>query len=118
MPVFDGFKNSANIKKTALELKQLYVERDKAIAELMTKIATMRSNLMYLDEQINENSLMLKELGDKEKSMRRLVSKRLATPIQENETKMEVLDQKIEYEKNSITHKAIAKGIQILTEEI
>ena len=117
MPLFDGFKNRANIEKTKLELKQLYVERDKAIAQLVTRLASMRTNLMYLDEQINENSDAIKELTDKEKSVRKLVSKRVASPIEGNEAKIDLLNQQIELDKNSITKNAITKGIKILTEE-
>lgn len=117
MPVFDGFKNSANIQKTELELKQLQVERDKSIAQLMTRLATMRSNLIYLDNQINGNEKILKELSDKEKSIHKLVSKKIVSPIEENDVKIEVLNQKIEQIKNSITYNSIKRGIQILTEE-
>ena len=117
MPLFDGFKNSANIKKTALELKQMQVERDKAIAQLSARLAAMRSNLIYLDEQISDNNIILSELSDKEKSVHKLLSKRLISPIEENDVKIEKLNQKIELEKNSATKIAITKGIQILTEE-
>ena len=118
MPVFDGFKNRANIEKTTLELKQMHLERDKAIAELATKLATMRSNLLYLEEQISENNQMQEELMSKEKSVHKLVSKRLLSPIEENDVKIEILNQKIEFDKNNITHIAIEKGMQILTEEL
>ena len=117
MPLFDGMKNRANIQKTALELKQLYVERDKAIAQLMTRLSSMRSNLIYLDEQITENNEAIKELTDKEKSVSKLVSKRVVSPIEGNEAKIDLLSQKIELDKNSITKIAITKGIEILTEE-
>lgn len=118
MPVFDGFKNSSNIEKTKLELKQLYVERDKAIAQLMTKLANMRSNLIYLDEQVDENNKAIKELTDKENSSKRLAAKKLITPMELNDAKVELLNQQIELSKNMITHTAITKGIQILTEEL
>ena len=117
MPLFDGFRNSALIEKTALELKQLQIERDKAIAQLMTRLATMRANLMYLEEQINENNKAYKQLTDKEKSTHKLVSKKLVSPTDENEAKIDVLNTKIEIEKNTITQNALTRGIQILTEE-
>ena len=117
MPLFDGFKNSANIQKTMLELKQMNIERDKAIAELATKLATMRSNLIYLDEQINENNQAMSELKDKAKSVHKLASKRLISPVDENDVKIELLNLEIEYDKNSVTHTAITQGIKILTEE-
>lgn len=116
MMLFDGMKNRANIHKTALEYKQLQVERDKAIAQLMTRLATMRSNLIYLDKQVDETNKMIDELTDKQTSVRRLVSKKLATPIEENEAKIKLLEQHIELEKNSITECAIQRGIQILTQ--
>ena len=116
MMLFDGMKNRANIHKTALEYKQLQVERDKAIAQLMTRLATMRSNLMFLDKQIEDNNKIIDELTDKEVSMKRLVSKKLATPIEENEAKIKLLEQHIELEKNSITEVAIQRGIQLLTQ--
>ena len=117
IPIFDGMKNSSNIQKTILELKQLHVERDKAIAQLMTRLANLRSNLMYLDDQIKEGNGILEELTDKEKSLRKLASKRLISPIEENEAKVELLNQLIESDKNSITRNAIMEGISILTEE-
>ena len=56
MMLFDGMKNRANIQKTNLELQQLNVQRDKEIAKFVTRLATMRSNLIYLDEQILINT--------------------------------------------------------------
>ena len=61
---------------------------------------------------------MLSELSDKEKSTRKLVSKRIISPIEYNNAKEELLNQEIELEKNTITKNAIIKGIQILTEEM
>lgn len=116
MPLFDGMKNSANIQKTKLELQQMQVERDKAMAQFMQRLAVMRSNLMYLNEQIEENDKIIAELSDKEKSVKRLTSKKLASPLEENETKIELLEQKIDKDKNSITAVALTRGIQILTE--
>ena len=116
MPVFDGFQNSANIRKAELEYKQLQIERDKAIAELMTRLAVMRSNLMYLDEQTQANSMAVDELKEKVKSLTKLSNKKVISPIEENEGKIELLQRQIELEKNRITAIAITKGIQILTD--
>jgi len=117
MPLFDGFKNSANIKRTALELEQLNVERDKAIAQFMTRLATMRSNLIYLNEQVENSNKILSELTDKEKSVKRLVAKRVSSPMDEIDVKAELLEHQIELEKNKVTAVSLRKGIQLLTEE-
>ena len=116
MPLFDGFKNYSDIKKTEVELKSLQIERDKAIAEYMTRLATLRSNLLYSDAQVNNANLMIKELEEKEKSKSRLLSKKLITPIELNEAKIETLERKIEFEKYRVTSAAIVKSIEILTE--
>ena len=117
VPLFDGMKNRSNIQRKKLELKQLMVERDKAIAQLMTRLANMRSNLIWLDKQVSENVYTLDELKDKEKSMNKLASKKLVSPIEKNEAKIELLNEQIEFFKNSITQVAITKGIEILSEE-
>ena len=58
---------------------------------------------------------MVKELTDKQKSVKRLVEKKLASPIEENDVTIELLQAQIELEKNTITSNAIVRGIQILT---
>ena len=59
---------------------------------------------------------MIKELEEKEKSKSRLLSKKLITPIELNEAKIETLERKIEFEKYRVTSAAIVKSIEILTE--
>lgn len=115
MLAFDGMKNRANIQKKTLEYKQLQVERDKSIAEFAMKIAGMRSNLLYLEKQLETNNNIIKELTDKQKSTHRLVAKKLATPIDENDVTIELLEQQIEQVKNSLTSVAISKGLEVLT---
>ena len=115
MPVFDGFHTSAMVQTASLELKKQFIQRDKAIAELMTRLSTMRSNLMYLERQTEDAQELLYELMDKEKSTKRLVDKKEITPIEWNQIQVEMLEQEIELIKNSSTVLAILKGIQVLT---
>lgn len=115
MPLFDGFKTSAAVQKASLELKKQLVERDKSIAEFMNKLSIMRSNLFFMEKQANANKEALDELIKKEKSQKRLLDKKVITPMEWNETRIELLQQKIEYEKNAVTFIAILKGIQTLT---
>ncbi len=115
MPVFDGFKTSAAVQKASIALQQQIVKRDKAIAELMTRLSTMRSNLMYLENQVEKGNELLEELMDKEKSTKRLAEKQIITPIELNDTRVQVLEQMIDYEKTSSTAIATLKGIEIIT---
>lgn len=115
MPVFDGFKTSAAVQKASIALQQQIVKRDKAIAELMTRLSSMRSNLMYLESQVEKGNELLEELIDKEKSTKRLADKQVITPIELNDTRVQVLEQMIDYERTSSTAIATLKGIEILT---
>ena len=115
MPVFDGFKNSAEVQTANLELQQQLIKRDKAIAQFMTRLATMRTNYIYLNKQIEADEVLANELENKEKSIKKLVDKKVSTPIELNETKIQLLEQKIELNKNITTTIAIQKAIQALT---
>ncbi len=115
MPVFDGFKTSANVQKASLALKEQMIKRDKAIAEFMTKLSVMRSNLFYLEEQTETSKKILTELKDKENSVQRLANKQLISPLELNMAKIELLEQQIEYEKNASTAVGTLKAIQTLT---
>ena len=57
-------------------MQQQLVKRDKAIAQLMTRLATMRTNLIYLDKQIESDEILTKELKTKENSLKRLTDKK------------------------------------------
>jgi len=115
MPVFDGLQNLSDIRKSKLELEKLHVERDKAIAEYRQKLQTMRSNLTYLDKEISGNEKIVKELKDKTNSQNILLSQKLISPIELNETKIELLNEQMEYQKNMIAKTAILNGIQVIT---
>ena len=95
MPVFDGFKNKAEIEVANLELQQQLIKRDKAIAEFMTRLATMRTNIIYLNEQAKTSEAICQELDDSLKGVKRLVDKKISTPIELNEAKIKLIEQKI-----------------------
>lgn len=116
MPLFDGMKQASVLEKSKLELKKSEVERDKALAELKNRVSTMRSNLHWLDKQIENNQNIIKELADKEVSTNKLLSRRLISPIEANDVKISLLKEKIDYEKNKATEVATLKGIQALTD--
>lgn len=116
MPVFDGLKNYSDIKRVNYELQQAMVQRDKAVAEWLARLSTMRSNLMWLKDQSEATAKIIDELTDKSNSKKRLKNSKLITPIEENDTKIELLEANIEYAKNSITQTAILNAIKTLVE--
>ena len=115
MPIFDGFQTSANVQKASLELQQQQVFRDKVIAELMNKLSIMRSNLIYLQQQTITSQKAFDELKDKEKAVKKLVDKKISTPLELNQAKIDALTLQVECIKHSITSIATLKAIQTLT---
>lgn len=117
MPLFDGFKNAANIQTKKLELQQLYVERDKAIAELTAKLSTMRSNIINLNSQLENDEVIQKNLNEKYNAANKLLSKRMISPMEVNNAKIEILKEQNEFIKNKVAISATEKGIEALTRE-
>ncbi len=115
IPVFDGLQNKASVEKVKLELQQAGIKRDKALAEWMTRLAILKSNHFYLTEQIKENEKIIEELSKKADSETRLLSNRAISPLELNNTKIELLKEKNELEKNRATMISVLKGIEILT---
>ena len=70
---------------------------------------------LYLNKQIEADEILTNELVNKEKSIKKLVDKKISTPIELNEAKIQLLEQKIEMSKNITTTIAIQRAIQALT---
>ena len=68
VPVFDGMKNYSQVQRAKMELGQMQVQRDKAIAQWLTRLSTLRGNYLYLGKQIEDNEKILKTLNDKNKA--------------------------------------------------
>lgn len=117
MPIFDGFINSANVEKARLEFEQVQIERDKAIAQWTSKLAILRSNLSFLKQQSSLYQATIAQLLDKEHSTKKLLQKKLISPIEYNQTQIDTLEEQINFEKNRITIISMIKAIEILTKE-
>ncbi len=115
MPIFDGLKNREEIKKAEIEKTQLEIERDKSMAEYKMRLVTLRNNLGYENDQINTDNKILKSLNEKVSNQTRLLSKKLISPKELNDAKIEKLEQEIELTKDNLMKFAIVKSIQILT---
>ena len=114
MALFDGLKNRSNVQKASFELRQMQVKRDKAIAQWLARLATLRSNFIYMSNEIECSERIIKELKDKDSSLLRLVSKKVISPIEQNDSKIKLIEQQIEYVNNKATNVAIMQGIAVL----
>ena len=92
----------------------MQVKRDKAIAQWLARLATLRSNFIYMSNEIECSERIIKELKDKDSSLFRLVSKKVISPIEQNDSKIKLIEQQIEYVNNKATNVAIMQGIAVL----
>ena len=115
MPVFDGMKQAAIVEQARLEYEKSLVEKDKALADIKNRVTTMRTNLYYLEKQLENNSKIINELTEKEENSIKLLAQRIISPIEANQVKIDLLKEKSDFEVNKITKVATLKGIEALT---
>ena len=114
-PLFDGMKNSAEIKKAKLECMKVEVSRDKAIAEFANRLSTMRSKLVYTGKLIDNNETIIKKLTEQTVLNEKLLKQKIISPIDKNASEIALLREQAQYSKNKMTQVAILKSIQVLT---
>ena len=88
---------------------------EKSIAELTKKINTLKSNYKFNNEQLSASDNIIKELNSKEISTAKLLKNRLVSPIDLQDAKVAILEEKIENLKLKTTTVAILKSLQVLT---
>lgn len=114
-PLFDGMKNSAEIKKAKLECAKMEVSRDKAMAEFANRLSTMRSKLVYTGKLVDNNETIIKKLTEQTVLNEKLLKQKIISPIDMNASEISLLKEQAEYSKNKMTQIAILKSIEILT---
>ncbi|MCQ2743569.1 MAG: TolC family protein [bacterium] len=115
MTPFDGGKVRSKVKQTEIEVKKVKVEKAKAIAELTKKIDTLKSNYKTNNSQLEASNSMVKELTTKEISMTKLLKNKIISPIDLQDSKVALLEEKIDNLKLKTTAVAIARSLQVLT---
>ena len=115
VPIFDGMKNSADIKKAKLECEKMEVSRDKAMAEYANRLSTMRSKLVYTKKLTDNNKNIIQKLTEKNNMNKKLLKQKLISPLDLNSSEIDLLKEQAEYSKNKLTQTAILKSIEVLT---
>lgn len=115
MPVFDGMKQASIVEQARLDYEKSKIEKDKAIADIKNRVTTMRTNLYYLEKQLENNKKIISELTEKEENSKKLLEQRIISPIDLNQVKIDLLKEKNDFEVNKITKVATLKGIEALT---
>jgi len=118
LPVFDGFKNQAQRKKTELEIARLEIERDKKVAELTSKYEKLHKTNIYYNEEIKAQENLLAKVNDKLDMIDKLDQQKLVNKTDVLQNKEELLSQKLELEKTLTNKISNFKKLQIMSQEL
>ena len=115
MVPFDGGKNRSKVKKLELELKKIEIEKKKSIAEIKKQIYTLGANLNANNHQLTASNEMVKDLSEKESATEKMCTNRLISPVELNNAKVMLLEEKIENLKYKTFVVAIKRSLEVLT---
>ncbi|OPY13160.1 MAG: outer membrane channel protein [Syntrophus sp. PtaB.Bin001] len=116
IPIFDGFKNRAQVEKARLELQQLQVEKEKKLSELSSRYEKLREQSRILGKSFDnqQEALTLAETAAMMKD--RLAEKKIVEEVQRLRKQIELVTQRCELARAGILKAAAARELQIMAE--
>jgi outer membrane protein len=115
LPLFDGFKNSAQIERAGLEMDRLKVEREKKLTELTYRYATLAESQRTYAESARNQTEMLAKIATKLSMSERLSERQIIEYADLLAQRIELVSQRFELMKTTITKSATARELQILS---
>jgi len=116
LPIFDGFKNSAQRQKTEFEIARLEIERDKKVAELVNKFEKIHKTAQFYNIEIQNQEDLLAKVNNKIEMIDKLDQQKLVNKTEVLSSKEELLSQKLELEKTITSKISNFKKLQIMSE--
>lgn len=115
LPVFDGFKNKSQQKKTELEIQKLEYQRDQAVDEFNRKLNTLNKKLAVYKEQKDNYNLLLSEIKQKKAMSERLLEQKLISKLEIMDLRADLTLKEMELEKIQVETIMTIEGINALT---
>lgn len=112
---FDGFKNRANREKTAFEIEELKLEKEKRLADLKKEYDKSFQSFEIYTEELNIKRDVLNTVKDKLSAVDRLTANKLADNNELLAVKAELLTQEYELEQNIINISSKIEEMKIIT---
>ena len=104
MPIFDGFKNSAQRAKAKLELERLQVQLDETMSEMKTQYSQTADDLDNANIQMENNEKALELVNTKLEMVDRLNKNGVVDKTSFLKEEASLLNQKFELEQNKLKH--------------
>jgi outer membrane protein len=118
IPIFEGFKKSAEMEKTTLEIDRLKIEKQKKLAELANRHAKLDETRRVYIKGIETQKDMLTKVEDKLYMTGRLTEQKVVDWVDFLNQRIEMVNQRFELVKTISTKVSAIKELRILSEGI
>lgn len=115
LPLFDGFKTSAQIEKVRLEIERLKMEWAKKSSELASRHAKLREAVQAFETGVGHQKEALGKVEEKLRMVERLTDQKIWEHAELLSQQIELLNQKWDLEKALINRASTALELKILS---
>lgn len=116
LPVFDGFKNSAQKDKLKLEIEKIKVEKEQTLAELSKKYEQIREDSFNAKKQLENNYKTLELVNNNLSMIERLNNSGVIDKTVYLKQKAELLNKKFELEQSQVRSFVAQYKLNVLKE--
>ncbi|MFH1212019.1 MAG: TolC family protein, partial [Candidatus Woesearchaeota archaeon] len=118
LPLFEGFKNTAEIEKAKLEIDRLKLEKGKKLAELSSRHAKLSEARHIYTKGVETQKDMLTKTEAKLSMAERLTTQKIIEWVEFLNHRIVLTNQRFELTKTMITKISTVKELKILSEGI
>jgi outer membrane protein len=116
LPLFEGFKSNAEMEKAKLEIDRLTAEKERKMAELSARYAKLSETRATCLNGIENEKEMMTKVEEKLTMAQRLSDQKAIEWVDFLTQKIDLVNQKFDLTKTSISKIATIKELQILSE--
>lgn len=115
MPVFDGFKNMAAVKKAQLEKQKLELQKDDKLAELKNQAEVWRTQAKAYSVQLKTKATIMNKTQDKMIMLERLSDQQVIEQSQSVKEHIQRIQRQLQVENSIIQGIVAQKKLQLLS---
>ena len=117
-PLFEGFKTAADMEKATLEIERLKTEKNKKLSELTNRYTKTDETRRTYTGGIENQKEMLTKVHANLSMSERLTEQKVTERVDFLNRKVELVNQRFELAKATVTRVSVVKELNILTEEV
>ncbi len=115
LPVFDGFKNLAAIKKAELEKQKLALQKEDKLADMKNQVAVLTSQAQGYSVQLKTKAVILNKTQDKMSMLQRLSDQQVIEQAESVKEHIQRIQRQLQVESSIIQGVAAMKKLQFIS---